>query len=81
MLRSIPGNIIKLNRFLVIFVAITTEFQCLKRSIPTNFISNNMIQTPCLRIRRVLQAKWTGTGKKTGGTLGMYIRTRLESTI
>ena len=81
MLGSIPGNIIKLDRLLVVLVAVTAEFKSLERRLATNPVGNNMVQGPGLRIRRMFQTEGTGTGKKTGGTLGMYIRTRLESTI
>ena len=71
MLRSVPGNIIKLDRLLVVLVAVTAEFKRLERCLATNPVGNNMIQGPGLGIRSMFKAEGTGTRKKAGSTLGI----------
>ena len=81
MFGTIPGDIIELNRFFIILVTIATELQGLERCLVANFIRNDMVQGSGLRVWSMLETKRTGTGEKAGGTLGMHIGTRLESTI
>ena len=81
MFGSVPGNIIELDRLLIILVAVTAEFERLKRCLGPNPIGNNMIQGPGLWIGSMFQTEGTGAGKKTRSTLSMYIRPRLKGTI
>ena len=81
MFGPVPGNIIELDRLLIILVAVTAEFERLKRCLGPNPIGNNMIQGPGLWIGSMFQTEGTGTGKKTRSTLSMHIRPRLKGTI
>ena len=72
MFGTIPGDIIELNRFLIILVTIATELQGLERCLVANFIRNDMVQGSacgygvCLRLNglaleRKQEAHWACT--------------------
>ena len=81
MSRAIPRNVIEVDRFLVILVAVTTELQGRKRSLFSGHIRHQMIQCSIKRPGRPLNRVRRSTAQVTRCTLRVHISPLLKGTI